>query len=219
MSEVSIVNMALMRIGVTQTIADMGERSKEALIARTFYAQTRDELLRAFPWSFARKRVRLSLSADPAIDDWLFSYVYPTDCLKVIKIEPDGGSRYSTAGIVAEADYLMGRYNPALGAMRIPYEVASNADGNGRLICTDIEDASMAYIARIEDTGSFDALFTSTLAWRLAYEFAMPMAVDANLRTDAWNNYMAMMQTAMAQNMNEAQDDRPPESPSIRVRA
>jgi hypothetical protein len=93
-----IINLALVRIGYKFRVGSIWEGSLAAKKALDIYAQTRDEMLRGFDWSFAERNVGMTLlkqapaggyfppntwsSAYPPVP-WLYEIVYPSDCLKV----------------------------------------------------------------------------------------------------------------------------------------
>lgn len=59
MSELAIVNEALVRIGATP-VASLSDLSAQSLAAANIFATVRDELLADFPWSFALREERLA---------------------------------------------------------------------------------------------------------------------------------------------------------------
>ena len=58
-SDVQICNMALAHCGLTILIADLAETSQQGVLCNLFYEPTRDKVLQAIPWPFARKYARL----------------------------------------------------------------------------------------------------------------------------------------------------------------
>lgn len=152
-SEIDICNRALSRLGTRATIATLSENSTEARTAAIWYAATRDALLRAADWNFARRRVVLALSATPAASAWRFRYALPADCLRLLRIEPEGGL-----------------------PMAMPpcaFELAG--DTGGRVVFSDLERAQAVYVARIGDPSQFDAGFTAALVDQLAAHMAWPL--------------------------------------------
>jgi hypothetical protein len=93
-----VLNLALVRIGFKTRIGSIWEGSMASKAALSIYAQTRDEMLRAFDWSFAERNVAMTLikqapaggyfppnmwsSAYPPVP-WAFEIQYPTDALKI----------------------------------------------------------------------------------------------------------------------------------------
>ena len=68
---------------------------------------------------------------------------------------------------------------------QIPYSI------EGRKLLTDDSTITILYIAQITDSGVFDALFTDTLAARLAMAFAMALTKQKTLIELAANVYEA----------------------------
>lgn len=211
-SVVDICNMALARIGHSETIASLDERSKPAQACTLFYAAARDFVLRDGVWNFATRSVQLAEVSDASFPGWEYVYRYPTDCLAARQVTTSAGSRlrwYETDP--TRSDRLL-RWLPP----RIPFEVSS--DEAGRLILTDLEEAYLVYTASVTDTNLFDAMFVSALAWYLAVELVMPLAVDERRAARAERNYAIVLSQAEAANLNETQRDPAPESPSITAR-
>ncbi len=88
-TEVVICNRALSRLGTRATIQALDENSTEARTVSIWYAATRDTLLRAHDWNFARRRVMLAgQGAGPT--GWAFRYALPTDCIRLLRIASAG---------------------------------------------------------------------------------------------------------------------------------
>ena len=88
-SDIDICNRALSRLGTRATIAALSENSTEARTAAIWYATTRDALLRAADWNFARRRVALAELGTPPTG-WAFRYALPTDCLRLLRLASTG---------------------------------------------------------------------------------------------------------------------------------
>jgi len=211
-SDVDICNMALGRIGHSETILSLSERSKAAQACARFYAASRDFVLRDFPWNFATRAVQLAEVTGGTYPGWQHVYRYPTDCLQARQVTTAAGTRlrwYETDP--TRSDRIL-RWLPP----RIPFEVSS--DASGRLILTDLEEAYLVYTARITDPNLFDSMFVSALAWHLAVELVMPLAVDERRAQRAERNYAIVLSQAAAVNANETARDPAPESGSITAR-
>lgn len=174
-STADICNLALARILHSETIASLDtERSQTANILRIFYPMVLEQVLREFPWKFARRRVALADTGAPP-SNWAFSYAYPTGCAQVLAL--------------------------VLPGMRVPrrdmqpaFEVAS--DGARRVIYTDQQEAEAVYTELVSDPSRFDALFVSFFAWRLAAEVAAPLSAKVELAKNASNQ--AVMAKSLA---------------------
>lgn len=194
-SEVKIANLALFRIGASQTIISFDEGSQEADAAALIYDEMRDEVLRRYPWDFARRSVTLALVEENPNVEWQYSYRYPNDCLF---------ARYISSASVDN------RTDP------VPYQLAG--DSQGRLIWTDQEQAVLQYTARIEDPVLFDPMFASALSWRMAMEFARVIARNPMAIRDATIMYNQAIDEAEAMEANESQKEPEPDAEHIRVR-
>lgn len=86
--------MALDSIGVDDQIGDIEEGSRIANVMLRAYGRCRQDLLRAAPWSFARKQATMVLLADvtgntPNVGtvipgtQFTYEYRYPADCLRI----------------------------------------------------------------------------------------------------------------------------------------
>lgn len=89
MSEVSICNVALTALGASQ-INSLTEDSEAARKCNALYDDARDSVLRAHPWNFALKRVKLAKLEDAPAYEYSVKHQLPSDCLRVIRA--DNGS-------------------------------------------------------------------------------------------------------------------------------
>lgn len=192
-NDADICNMALLRSGKTSTIASLDEKSTEASVCRAFYATTRDAVLRALPWPFATRRAFLAPSDEPAPTNWGFAYALPSDCLLIRSVVVPG-MRLSRVD------------------QRIPYESA------GTRIYTDQSQVELLYTARIDDSTLFDSQFISALAWALAVEFALCLAIKPDLANLARQAYRLAVSEAWASAASES-SELAPESEFIAVRS
>lgn len=201
-SVVEIANMALSRIGHSQKIDSLNERSAAAEQCNLFYAQTRDFVLRAEPWPFATKFVQLAamvVNPDPAYD---YSYALPADCLMARRI----------VNQLFPVNYWP-YPGQSVGVPLIPNTPFRIIQGDStRLISTSVSPATLEYTVRIEDPGFFDPTFVSALAWKLAAELAIPLAKDASVAQTCEQAYQAIVAQAFTIGMTEGQGQRFPDS-------
>lgn len=196
-SVVQICNMALTRIGQSQTIDSIDEQSLAAELCSLHYEDARDAVLRDFDWPFAEARVYLADIGSPPTN-WCYRYRYPTDCLKARRIA------------------IPGNENPTADE-RIPFKII-HADG-GRAIVTNQPQAELVYTVKVEDTTYFDPLFVSSLAWRLASEIAMGLQARPENFSAAQQQYLFSLGQAQAVALAEEQRMPLPESEFITVRS
>jgi len=149
-SIVEICNMGLTLIG-DQTIDALSDSNDRATVATLFYSDTKDAVLRAHPWGFAKTSVALAEAAgSPVFAKWGYHFTLPIDNLRVLEVEEDFPGQ-------------------------IPYSIEG-----GKLLADD-SSITILYIAQITDTGLFDSLFTDALAARLAMVFAMNLSKQKTL--------------------------------------
>lgn len=198
-SNVEICNLALSHLGSGKEISNLEtDRSSEALVCRRFFDITVDLVFRGFDWPFATRFVSLGLVETDPTEEWGFSYRYPTDCRRFIRI-PSGVRNDSRES-------------------RTPYKIMS--DSQGRLILTDKEDAQAEYIALLTDPQQWPNDFSMAVSFLLAVYIA-PRVTGGDpfgmaKRAEALAEYQRS--TAMANSANEQQDDPIPQSEFIRDR-
>ena len=151
-SRIDIYNMALGFVG-TRTIASPNERCPEAIQCELYWDRARRSALRDYPYSFARRRVRLAQVPMPDVyaDEWEYAYGLPDRCLKVHAVH-DGVSR---------------RVKPAAWRM-----VSSGSD---QMILTRQELAMADYTEDVENVALWDELFVLAMARKLAALVCVPL--------------------------------------------
>ena len=89
-----LANMVLDAIGVDDQVGNIEEGSRVGNVLLRAYGRCRQDLLRAAPWSFARKQMDLVLLADKSGQtanvgsvvpgtQFQYEYRYPSDCLRI----------------------------------------------------------------------------------------------------------------------------------------
>lgn len=182
-TEASICNIALARIQVQQAIGALTDDTSVGRLCTRFYEQTRQALLREFPWPFCEQYYTLALVTTDPNDRWDYAYRYPT-------------------GVVRVNDIVSEQRIPA---PKIPFKIGS--DSQGRLIYTDEEDAVIAANTDISDTSQMDPLFIDAFAWRLAAEFGGVLSKSSEVIAYANGKYEQAIRKAMAVAMNEDSPD------------
>lgn len=157
MLDVDICNQALYRLGEVNPITSMDERSAEAETLRSVYGASRDALLSAFPWPWAKRVVPLALLSAESHPFWRYTYAYPPGCLRVLalfnEVEP---ARYR-------------------GESELPTEYELTSGASGRRILSNLDGARCTYIHRVEDPLLWDPLFRQAFIARLAADVALPI--------------------------------------------
>jgi hypothetical protein len=204
-SEAEIANQALSALGLDADIQALGDTDANSRACNLFYAQTRDGVLRDFPWPFANKVAVLTLVAGTP-NEWGYQYRYPSDALAIWRILPYG---VDTA--------TMGRQE--YPDTRIRYSVSR--DATGRLIWTFMEDAWVEYTMKVTDVAMFPPDFTDALAYLLAIKVAPRLAgavEGAKMAAALLPLYQWSIARAKANAANEDAPDRPTDSEFITIR-
>ena len=157
-SVVDLCNLALSRLGDSATVAsiDPPEGSSQAEHCSRFYPIARDSLLEMHDWKFATRRAPLSeLTVDSF--NWAHAYAEPNGALRIISV-------LDATQSAEDESY--------------PFAAESGEDG-AALIYTDLQNATVRYVARVADTTKFSPLFADALAWLLASHIAGPLIKGA----------------------------------------
>ena len=195
-SSVQIANFALSKIGSTSTIESLTEDSTEANIMNLWFQFAREEALAAFNWSFARGRLTLAThSEDPPVD-WVYRYVYPSDCLKARFIENPAGPTKDP----------------------IPFEVET-ADNDTKSILTDQNEAKLIYTKPISNPSLFSPFFVEAFSTNLASKGAFTLTGKLSLRDKLADEATQMFRLAPAFDAQEKQERAAREAEHIRARA
>ena len=82
-SQVQIAKLALQHIGDRYDISDIDEESVEAEQINLIWDDTRDELLRRYPWRFAKKYTNPAALSVTVPGLWTYAYQYPSACVMI----------------------------------------------------------------------------------------------------------------------------------------
>lgn len=200
-SRTEVANFALSHLGVGTRIANIEtERSQEANACRQFFDHVTEIMLRSYDWPFATKIVDLVEVEEDPNDEWAFSYRYPSDCFRLIRIP--SGLRNDTR------------------ASRIPYRVAQDDDASGKIILCDLEDAKIEYIYNVTQIERWPADFVLAHSFRLAAYIA-PMITGADpfkMGARALEFFSLELGMAQANAANEEQNEEAPDTELIKAR-
>lgn len=187
-SETDICNRALQKMGAG-SITSIDENSPDARECKRAYSIVRDAELRRHVWGFATRRQILAPSTTaPAFG---FTYAFPLP-----------------------SDYLRLHPNALVDDWSIEH-----VQGVGRCILTsDGTSIKVRYIARIEDTGQYDALFIEALAAKLALELHPKITQSALKERQAREDYKDAIADAKQVNAIEKVSADTPEDSWITAR-
>ena len=214
-SVITVCNMALGNVGITQTIENIDDNNERARICKLYYEPLRDQLIRKMEPNFAQAVVALSLVSGDAPPGWEYQYRYPTDCLFAKQLTDENGARIPNLAQFEFGDTMGLR----LSQSKIPFEVRADPGATGRIIVTDLEDAYLWYTKKVTDPNQFDPEFLIGFSWVLASAISIPLKVSAPIAQYAANMARSLMGEAEVGTQSEQQpyDDRV--SPSIAGRA
>lgn len=198
-SVVGIYNQALSHLGTRQTVQAVDEDSTEAKTCTIHYATTRDTLLRAHDWNFARGFETLAERAEDPPAGWGYLYSWPNLCLRFRSI-------------------WLGR--PIIPPAKFAVVTVLDSGGNVvRAIATDEAEATGCFTRAIVDPLLFDPLFVRALSWQLACEIAMPLTSKREIWEGCERKAAATLLEAMAADASEGVpgvEAYEPESLSVR---
>ena len=194
-SETQIAKLALQHIGDRYDITDLSEESVEAEQVNLIFDDTRDWLLRQFPWNFATSYATPAALTGTVPNNFDYMYTYMTDAVRVLRV-----------------------VDPLGLDTKIPFEVARNSS-DIKVILTDQSDAEFRYTKRINDTSQFDPEFTMGLSYALAAKLAMPLTGDRAIMSDMATLARSVINSAWATDANEGKTDEAPDADWIKARA
>lgn len=196
-SKVEIANRALTKIGEAR-ILSLSDDVEAARSIDSMFDTVRDAELRIRKWKFSISRDSLpALAGSPA---WGFDYQYqlPSGCLRILQVNDIyPGVSLSDYRSMDEAEWRV----------------------EGRKILTDIgAPLKIRYIARVEDTGQWDAAFTEAFACRLAAEVCERLTQSNTKRELAWGEYKNAIRAALTADAIEAAPEPIPDTEWVLAR-
>lgn len=198
-----IANRALGVLGLKNVISDVdADTTPEARATREVFDLASESLLSEFDWPMARRLEEMSLvdgsSSDAYNDDYQFAYRYATYWMKFI------GVQYADGGIRLQNDKT-----------KIDYRIIS--DTTGRLILTDLEDAS-ADVLVLPEEGLFPAKYVEALSVLIAIMAGPRLGGATKMALDLRGFYEAAVSSAKAHAANEEGYAQPTDPPSMIAR-
>lgn len=198
-SKTELANLALSHLGQQQEIANLDtERSPAAATMRRFIPIAVETFLKDFPYSFCNVTSALALVEESPNDEWAYSYRYPTDCLKPLRI-PSG----------LRDDTRQSRVNYVIGK-----------DSQGELIYTDEPEASLEYVQFVNDPSRFPADVLLAMSFFLAGLSAPRICGEDPFKMGdkAMKMYQYFKGKCDSSDANDQQRPEPPEAEQIRAR-
>lgn len=199
-SAVQVCNYALGRIAISSQIDALDEGSQEAETCSLFLPLVANEVLREYPWPFARKTVALALVAGESHPEWEYVYRYPAECARIIRLARSG-------------DRL-----PVRASQRVRYDIGS--DDAGTTVLTDEPEAHAIYIAEysIVPVPRWSSDFVSLVSWRLAAEIAPALSQSGSIADRCLREYHGALRRATAAAANATEFGGQPDADYILAR-
>ncbi|MCA0211391.1 MAG: hypothetical protein LCH74_20220 [Proteobacteria bacterium] len=167
MDRVEISNLALSKLGEDDQLIDPDDDTKPARSIKAVWNSVRDAVLRRHLWNFAMKRALLSrLVAAPAFG-FAHQYQLPDDFIRLDIDELDTN--------------VLRKWS---------------LEGSRRLLCDATGPIEVRYVARIAETGDWDALFVEAFACRLAFQVCDRLTGDRGRKQDCWSSYVSAIREA-----------------------
>jgi len=196
MTETDVSNLALMRMGVSQSLTNMRtDTTREALSLQLIFDAERDYVLRDFAWGFAKKYVAPTLVGAAPNSDWAYAHRTPADSLFVRRIVP-----------------ATGQIDPD------PPPFSIGQDVTGGLIYSNVAAPTIEYTYKVTDTTQWDPEFISMFAWRLAGVLALSLARMVDLAKQCLELYAAERSAAISRAAQSAEYSVPTGDSTDRAR-
>ena len=144
-TDTEIINLALTLLGsaAVQRIDNL-DASALQKPAQAVYRNSVAELLEAYPWSFATKRIKLSRLSTPPEFGWEYQFRLPTDLMTVVGVFADeGGAAHSRTHTV-----------------------------DGHSLLANDPDIWLRYVSRDTQPALFSETFVSALSYNIASKLA-----------------------------------------------
>lgn len=218
-SEVNVVTMALAQLGETTTVSSiLTPTTKAEKLAALFYPRVRDSIFGSHKWSFATRRQALALTSSTR-SGWAYVYSLPVDCQLAIALDL-GYRNGSQLGDLANLGSTQRDPSwPLIPTARARFAIEASDDLSGRVLCCDVQDAGLAYVARVEDPSLWPQPFTDAVMWGLCARLVMPLAVKPDMASMVLKLADAALMAAIASDENEAFHDPAPDSDFVTGRS
>jgi len=157
-SDVGICNLALGHLGNRANVSAINppDASVEAERCAEFYPIARDGLLERHAWRFATRRAVLA-EVENTTTSWALAYALPGGCVRPLAVLfPESTDDTDAQDYTIETD-----------------------DEGAEVLYTNVEQATLKFIVRVEDANKFTPLFVSALARLLASYLAGPILKGA----------------------------------------
>lgn len=206
-SQVTILNLALGRIGAQQFISDINEQTVNGQRCLAIWDPIFQEVLSERDWRFAKIRVALQQSSITPLYGYRYAYTMPGDFLRFVRPRRKPLIR-NLLHYVLDGEGVYHRHDLPVRPHGYPYivETLSDSEGKslGKFLLIDYDNSGVPlainYIRLITDLSQLMPGFVNCLAWRLAQELTIPVTEDKQKATGAEAAYKNALNSAEAQN-------------------
>ena len=182
--------------------------------ANLWYNQSKNEVLSAYPWTFATVRKALTpktlnSTQAPSYDgDWSDVYFYPCDCIQMQYLVDE--SVVSPTELITNVPYAV-EANP-------DYPTASTEES--RLILCNVAEPNASAVFTTSNIADPDlpAHFVQPLSILLAANISFAVTSDLELKASLIRLYAGSLAAYTAQDANQIHNKMPQESQAIRAR-
>lgn len=195
MNVTDVCNMALSYLGKGR-IASLDDQSEQARQCKLFYEYTKQRLLREYTWGFAKRILKLA-ELDTINPFYDHVYSYPNHCIAVKRIFNCEDSKELDGSIRKVAN--LGRISDEREVFEV-YMVSDNIRG----IATNVKNAWCEYTYNVVDMNVCSSDFIEALTHMLAYEMALALTGNIQLKNSEYQQAMAVLTRAKYTSATEA---------------
>lgn len=190
LSKVNLANLALQKLGGTR-ISSLSQDHPDARAVSAAYDFVRRKELRAYQWSFSRRRA--SIAADAATTSWGAHkrYTLPNDFLRLLLDDET--------------------------EQAVDWQIESADDGTF-IITDDTAPLSIRYVADIDDPNYYDALFVEVFVCSLALQCCKEVTGSSSREQDLKDEKRDVIARATQQGAIEKPAVTPPEDEWLTAR-
>jgi hypothetical protein len=214
MGPVDVCNVALGEIGQRVRIGSFTDNSPAANAAQLFYTSKVQALIRAANWGFTRAQITLTQwkaalvngqpSASPPPQPWLYSYLYPADCLRLRFVLPTLQTPVASPPLTTNASSPF--CYPGVPTA-IPFVEATDLDPDNNPIRVVLSNLTQAQAIYTRDLSQFpnlwDPLFHSAVTATLGAYFINALSRDKGQMQEQIAIAKNLLDTARVMNANE----------------
>lgn len=222
-TKTNVANLALSHCGVSKPMANiLTEKSLEAQLCRQFFDIARQDVLREFPWFFAKKQVNPALVASQPTPEYLYAYEYPSDALRIIRFM---SWRLSNDTRQSRVDYTV--MQPVASTLStLSPQPSAYSQSSGLWIYTNWPGLNVSlptiieYVFDNQNVSQWTPDFIMAMSYRLASFLVMTLTSGdtQNYLQTIMTRYEKTIDKAKADGLNEEQRPEEPQSEFIRAR-